>query len=422
MVVKTLIMRLVPVCMAMAAVSCRPSGLCDNDANAPVGWATCQNMEGERYDLTGGFRNPSKGVEGKAVTLHADGDSDMRLAINKALEENDIVILDGSQGPFIYSRTYEHTDLRHKTVVGINGAVLRTRFQFDSCSRALVRNAEEYYSDKARPDENGVWHLPNGETTKTNYAAFAQRMALIEHTGDNSESFTHSGFWAFLDGCEDIIIRNITFDGPGTFRSYADFMVRCAAGAHNIWIDHCRFEDAARVAVGVTRQADFVSVTWTSFAFTDQSDGHSLANLISSSDEAFEDRGHLNVTFAHCMWDNVWSRVPMARFGKIHILNCLYRNPGTVGINPRTESQFLVEGCYFEPGVKPFCRYRLDVAPGDSWVFRNNVYDEGADVENKGESVAIPYAYEMTAPQEAREDVSSYAGPTLIEPLRVGRR
>ena len=402
-------MRRILILLSLAAVSC--SRLCPSDLNAPMGWATCVDIGGGEYALTGG-------AGGRKVTLRADGDRDMREDITEALETCDIVVLDGSRGPFIFSHTADFHDLKGKTLVGINGAVLRTKFQFDEESRDVVEHAEERYAS-AQPDSSGVWILSNGASAKRNYAAFAQRQALIDYTGDRDETFTHSGFFAFLDGCENIIIRNIFFDGPGTFRSLADFMVRCAEGSSHIWIDHCTFEDAARVSVGVTHASDCISLTWCRFTFTDQSDDHTLGNLIASSDTEWESSDNLNVTFAHCAWQNVWSRVPMARFGTIHILNCWYDCPGTVGINPRQDSEFLVEGCWFEPGVKPLCRYRHEVWPGKAWVFRDNVYDEGADVSDKGDSIAIPYPYTVTTAAQAREDVREFAGPTLKRPLRI---
>ena len=208
---------------------------------------------------------------------------------------------------------------------------------------------------------------------------------------------------------------------PGSFRGLAHPMISVRYGAHNVWIDHCLFEDFARVAVGITKGADCVTVSWCEFRITGQSNGHSLGSLIASGDDNWEDEDLLNVTFDHCLWRNVWSRVPMARFGTIHVLNNWYDCAGTVGINPRQNAEFLVEGCWFELGTNPLCRYKITETPPKAYVFRDNVHDPQFVVESLGE-VSVPYACAVTDPARAKAEVGAFAGPTLRRPMQVGRR
>jgi len=407
--------------IALACISCghdKGDGLAPSDSNSPTGWAVCENVNGGTYKLTGGARNSAKGVEGRSITLKADG-GDMKAAIADAIRDYDIIILDGSNGPFMYSTTQDFTDVRHKSIIGINGATLKTIFQFDDELKKVVAGAEEKFDGTVPTEPNNRFRMSNDSIAR-NFAAYAWGQALLDYTGDTEMKWIKSGFFAFMDGCEDIIIRNIFFDGPGSLRGLPNFMIRFTNGAKHAWVDHCTFEDFARVGVGASRQADCITVSWSVFRITEQSNGHSLANLISSGDDNWDDEDYLNITFNHCKWENVWSRIPMARFGTIHIYNCWYDCPGTKGINPRMNSEFLVENCWFEPDTNPLCRYKITVTPPKAYVFRDNVYDPQFEVDSKGE-VRMPYTYTRTSAEQAKADVAQYAGPTLKDPLKIGR-
>ena len=90
--------------LALSLVGCLSNGLSRDDANAPTGWATCENIQGGKYALTGGTYCPEKGVQGRKIILVSDG-GDMRAAIEEAIRTYDIIVLDGSEGPFLYSES-----------------------------------------------------------------------------------------------------------------------------------------------------------------------------------------------------------------------------------------------------------------------------------------------------------------------------
>ncbi len=79
----------------LALSGCRPAGLSRDDANAPTGWATCENIQGGTFALTGGTYCPEKGVQGRKIILVSDG-GDMQAAIEEAIRTYDIIVLDGS--------------------------------------------------------------------------------------------------------------------------------------------------------------------------------------------------------------------------------------------------------------------------------------------------------------------------------------
>lgn len=410
-------MKFMPAIFILLTLSaCRPAGLSQDDANAPTGWATCENLQGGVYPLTGGAYCPEKGVQGREIVLLSNG-GDMRAAIEEAIRRYDIVVLDGAEGPFLYSETSIFEDLHNKTIVGIHGAVVQSAFRCTPEIKEALRHAEERF-DGAVPESNGRFRLSNDSLAR-NFAGYAAFQTLLELTGDRQLRFKHCGFWTFR-GCSNLVIRNLFFDGPGAFRGKPDTMLRLLDGTGHVWIDHCTFEDPGCLALGIVRGADCITASWCRFRVTPQSNGHDLGVLIASGDDNWYDEDHLNVTFDHCWWENVWSRIPMARFGSIHILDNVYDCPGTVGINPRTHAEFLVEGCSFASGTKPFCDYRINVAPPKAYVFRNCSWDPQFEVPSLGE-VSVPYDYTVTGPERARAEVCSFAGPTLLRPLQFNK-
>lgn len=416
--IRTALVPLLPSLMLLAShaglAACRPGDLSENDANAPTGWATCENLTGGQYNLTGGSFCPEKGVQGRKIILQSTG-KDMRASLEEAIRRYDIIVLDGSEGPFLYSETSIFDSLRNKTIVGIHGATLQSAFQCTPEINKALRHAEERF-DGTKPEADGRFRLSNDSLAR-NFAGYAAFQALIEQTGDPRMRFRHSGFWTFR-ACSNLVIRNLFFDGPGSFRGKPDTMLRLLDGTTHVWIDHCTFEDPGCLALGIARHADCITASWCRVRFTEQSGGHELAVLIASGDDNWDDEDFLNVTFDHCWWENVWSRIPMARFGTIHILNNVFDCPGTVGINPRTNAEFLVEGCSFAPGTKPFCAYLTDVAPPKAYVFRDCIWDPQFEVPCLGD-VTVPYPYNVSDPEKARDEVCGHAGPTLSQPLHV---
>lgn len=147
----------------------------------------------------------------------------------------------------------------------------------------------------------------------------------------------------------NLIIRNINFqdtydcfpewdptDGDeGSWNALYD--VISLRDTDHVWIDHNVFEnpetpdDERPIYFGVpfevhdgqvdiTNGSDFVTVSWNRFG------EHNKTMLIGSSDGATADRGKLNVTLHHNLFENNVQRVPRVRFGKVHVYNNLYRH------------------------------------------------------------------------------------------------
>ena len=114
------------VLMCVAAI-CSSSAALDDDTptdalNAPFGWTNCTSLtSGDSYKTTGGNNGT------RTITLKSTG-SDQRSEIQNAIKQNDIVILDGSNGDFMVASPVSFGGYSNRTVVGINGARICTKF------------------------------------------------------------------------------------------------------------------------------------------------------------------------------------------------------------------------------------------------------------------------------------------------------
>ncbi len=138
-----------------------------------------------------------------------------------------------------------------------------------------------------------------------------------------------------VHGAHNVIIRNLKFrelweeDPTGKYdRLGWDYLRVTNSGkvfSHHVWIDHCDFEKVYDGMVEIGHGSDLVTVSWCRFAGDDRGpqDKVSLIGHSSSSSAAAVDRGRLNVTLHHNLYENISERAPRARFGNIHFFNNL---------------------------------------------------------------------------------------------------
>lgn len=378
------------------------------DLGQPFGFATRSSRTDAAavYDLTGGgaFTYPVTGVS-DVVTLTSDG-GDMKLAIERAVMEHAVVILDGSKGDFLLSSKVELVDLSGKTILGINGARLCTQW---SVTQAMI----DALNAAGVPDmstSGGGGTLSNGKRVREQ-AEYNTRQILINLTGDSKEKYRSAGAIGMLR-CSNFIIRNIRFVGPGSLDIGGSDLLTFTT-CKNMWVDHCEFTDGADGNFDIGAASDFVTVSWCVFRYTARSYMHQNTNLVGSSDR--EPRGCLNVTFANNVWgENCRARMPMGRDGKIHMLNNYYDCKGniTACVNPRIYSEFLIEGNNFAPGVKKV----FSQSKAEAWIWAdNNVISEPSvkRPESSG-SVTVPYPYTVNKAEEIPAELTKHAGATLF--------
>ena len=292
------------------------------DLGKPFGWAVCTSLNGGNFNLNGG-------EGGKSITLKSDG-SDMSKVILKALQENDIIILDGSNGPFMIGHTMRAQALKNKTICGINNALLNTLFKV---TPDLVAKLDAANVKAMKTSGNG-YTLSNGNRVREE-AEYHVRQLLIDYLNDPEENFRRSGILQLV-GCDNIILRNIRFEGPGSVDVSGDDMLT-ASGTTHLWVDHCEFMDGMDANFDINSRADFITVSWCTFTYSNRAYMHMNTNLVGANDNPSQGADNLNVTYANCIWGKGCDqRMPMARWGTIHVLNCLYDCAGnSVAANAR---------------------------------------------------------------------------------------
>ena len=380
----------------------------DFDTSKPFGFCTVSSRTdaSSTYNCTGGgcytYPIPSD-FTGKVIELKSDGPSaDMKAKIQNAIKQNDVVILDGSNGDFIISSSIGF-ERGNKTILGINNARLCTKFQ-------VTAEMKKALNDAGVPNMNtsgGGGKLPNGQNGSEE-AEFNTRKIIIEMTSDNNENYRKSGIFSLNK--ENVIIRNITFVGPGSI-DVGGYDLISATGAKHCWVDHCAFSDGMDGNFDITNASDFNTVSYCTFSYTERSYMHQNTNLVGSSDD--ETAGTLNTTFAFNWWGTGCNqRMPMARVGKIHMLNNYFSCANnSSSVNPRTNSEFLIDGNYFDTGVKKY--YSENGATAVTWTQNNYIAEANSRPASKGSTVTVPYTYSVLPYADVPAIVKAQAGATL---------
>ena len=380
----------------------------DYDLNKPFGFCTRSSRTdaNSTYNVTGGgcytYPIPSD-FTGKVIVLKSNGE-DMKNNIQNAIKQNDVIIFDGSNGDFIVSSNV-NVEGDNKTLLGINNARLCTQWHITPEIITALNNAGVPHMNT----HEGGGILPNGQRVREE-AEFNTRKMIIELTGDNTENYRKSGILRVTK--ENIIIRNITFVGPGSIDVGGNDLLSFN-GAKHCWVDHCSFSDGMDGNFDITNSSDFNTVSWCTFSYTERSYMHQNTNLIGYSDR--EPTGFLNTTFAFNWWgQGCVQRMPMIRVGKIHMLNNYFSSTtATNCINPRKNSEVLIEGNYFEKGVRRY--YSQNDAISVTWADSNHAEEpnKAGQPISIGTPVTVPYDYSVAPYADVPAAVKKHAGATL---------
>lgn len=383
------------------------------DLQKPFGFCTRSSRTSSDsqyvYNVTGGgcYQYPVTGVSSDKVTTLTSSGRDMRDDIYEAIHKYDVVIFDGSQGDFIISSTILLRNISGKTLLGINNARLCTTWYatqeiLDALNAAGVPNMST--------DRGTGGRLSNGLFVGEQ-AEYNTRQIIINLTGDMSEAYRGSGLLDF-NRCKNLIIRNLKFIGPGAIDVGGSDLITFS-GTTNCWVDHCDFVDGMDGNFDITQKSDFNTVSWCTFSYTDRSYMHRNTNLIGSGD--YEPTGYLNTTFAFNHWGaNCHARMPMARVGKIHMLNNYFTSVGCGScVNARKNSEFLIEGNYFAEGVKNY--YGEGEATAVTWGSNNYIAESSGNQSpaSFGATVTLPYPYTVADYSVIPKEVGTHAGATL---------
>jgi pectate lyase len=149
--------------------------------------------------------------------------------------------------------------------------------------------------------------------------------------GNFVTSAQNSGILNIKPGSNNVIIRNLIFEGPGAYD--VDGRDNLTTEATNLWVDHCEFQDGLDGNFDIKGLADNTTVSWCKFTYlkpaisggSGGSNDHRFSGLVGSSGTDFPIDGHYSVTFQNCYWTNgCKERMPRARNAELHILNCYY--------------------------------------------------------------------------------------------------
>lgn len=348
----------------------------------PFGWAVCSDASGKAYVLDGGNRSATP----KTIVLYSSGGDDYNAIFN-AIKQYDIIIFDGSKGDFVLSKYMDIKGYKNKSLIGRNGACLRTQWHITPELKAVLTAANlGQYSSNA--GTGGT--LSNGQ--KVDEAReLHTRQTIIDYSGDKTEAYRKSGFFAINTSNENLIFRNLKFYGPGCVDvGGADIISN--NGATHVWIDHCEFVDGmdGNLDSGKREGSEqFVTYSWNVFRYTERSVSHPYSNGVGWN------KGYLQyITYSNNIWGSGCERrLPQADWVYLHMLNNYYNCAGNaVAIAVNAKSHALIEGNYAASGVnKPF-------APGnysDMFYCARDNYGFGAynDKSNTSKSLDVPYKY-----------------------------
>lgn len=258
-------------------------------------------------------------------------------------------------------------------------------------------------------------------SNKTVYGLPGARLVNPDTPSDGDES----GILLFRD-CDNIIIRNITFEASGAYDIDGNDNL-CLQDCQRIWVDHCDFQDGVDGNFDCNHSSDYIAVTWCRFRYLKEpvgggsggSDDHRFSNLWGGDDGHDDSRGHLNTTFYACWWDEgCRERMPRVRFGKVHLLNCLYSSEvGNYCIGAGYLSNLYVERNAFVGDFNDIWRTNVSNSHPDYHITLTG--NTGASDHQEGDGsddYFIPsdyYGLEGMPIDNVEAEVGEYAGATL---------
>ena len=210
-------------------------------------------------------------------------------------------------------------------------------------------------------------------------------------------------------GTNNVVVKNLNISNPGS----DGITIR---QAKYVYITNCTVYDCGDGLIDVTVESDFVTISHCRFYY-EQVLVHKFPNLIGADDSNVTDLGKLHVTFHNNWWEKGGSsRMPLVRFGRVHIFNNYNSSAGNNYCNrARIGAEILSEYNYFE-GV----RDPLSTEQDGKAQSRGNEYVNTIGTIHPGtDEVFVPsYPYTTVSAAEAKERAMRLAGnrATGIEP------
>lgn len=208
----------------------------------------------------------------------------------------------------------------------------------------------------------------------------------------------------------NIIVRNLRIVAPPCESDCEEYDALSLRWAHHVWIDHCDLWDGTDGNLDITRESDYVTVSWTRFSYSDPELAVRQSNLVGGADEHVEDADDLRVTFHHNWWtENVAKFMPRIRFGQVHLFNNYYTavdNDDCIRLG--LQANAVIEGNVFEGAEHP-----LGDSVDETAVVRaigNSATPEPVEDLVIGDAFTPPYPYTLDPVDEVAERVRAGAG------------
>ena len=226
----------------------------------------------------------------------------------------------------------------------------------------------------------------------------------------NDQTSGKSGILYFKPGTKNVIIRNVTFVGPGAYDSDGRDCLTFD-GVTDCWVDHCDFQDGMDGNFDNKGNTDNITVSWCKFSYNKApkaggsggTDDHRFSDLIGSSATNYPKNTtsdtQYSITWQYCWWaEGCVERQVRARNAELHMLNCYWNSSVAnkcIGLEDGSNGKGTQ--CYVEGGVfeTPSTTKNIDASYGGTPDV--TVVDcVGNNLSNNSSTVSKP-SYSYTA-------------------------
>jgi pectate lyase len=148
----------------------------------------------------------------------------------------------------------------------------------------------------------------------------------------NDQTSGASGILNLKPGSTNVILRNLTFVGPGAYDSDGRDNLGMD-GCTKMWVDHCDFQDGMDGNYDHKGLSDNITVSWCRFRYlkaprsggSGGTNDHRFTNLVGSDGSDAPADGKFSITWQYCWWDQgCVERMTRARNAQLHFLNCYW--------------------------------------------------------------------------------------------------
>lgn len=288
----------------------------------------------------------------------------------------------------------------------------------------LVDTEQELIDALSGSKSNRVVIITDNITVSTQFTSKGSNITLLALPGkcliSNGQSSSASGILNMRGN--NIIIRNVTFIGPGAYDCDGKDLLQFE-DATNAWVDHCDFQDGCDGNFDIKSNGDNITITWCRFRYLKpaKSGGsggaadHRFTNLLGQSSSAKPADGTYNVTYAHNWWDNgCKERMVRCRNCEIHFFNCYWNSDvANYYVGPENAKCYF-EGCTFAGKANSKDKIFKSYGGTNACKFVNSV---GNLPSNQGTVNNPSYRYFIESASDAVANITDPncgAGATLV--------